>query len=253
MDEHAFTLLIYIWIAVGLLLFPLLLKIPAPYGRHSRPGWGFRISNRLGWLLMELPALLVFMFFFLTGPVKQSAVTWFFFGLWGLHYANRTLIFPFRIQARERIMPVVVVVMGIVFNIINGFFNGYYFGFLATHYPLDWCLDPRFIFGVILFFLGAGMNVWSDNILIRLRKSGQRQYSVPHGGMFRYVSCPNYSGELMEWGGYALMVWSLPALSFFFWTLVNLIPRALDHHRWYKKQFEDYPLERKALLPFLGK
>jgi len=33
----------------------------------------------------------------------------------------------------------------------------------------------------------------------------------------------------------------------------NLIPRALDHHRWYKEQFEDYPPERKALLPFLGK
>jgi hypothetical protein len=55
----------------------------------------------------------------------------------------------------------------------------------------------------------------------------------------------------MEWGGYALMVWSLPAISFFIWTLVNLIPRALDHHRWYKKQFEDYPSERKALIPFL--
>ena len=66
-----------------------------------------------------------------------------------------------------------------------------------------------------------------------------------------YVSCPNYLGELMEWGGYALMVWSLPALSFFIWTLVNLIPRALDHHRWYKEKFEDYPSDRRALIPFL--
>jgi hypothetical protein len=251
MNEQTFTMLVYTWIAVGLLLFPLLLRIPAPYGRHSRPGWGVRIPDRLGWFLMELPALVVFGFFFLAGPVKQSLVAWFFFGLWGLHYANRTLVFPLRINAREKKMPVLVALMAFGFNLVNGFFNGYYFGFLAPHYPLDWCLDPRFIFGAILFFLGAGTNVWADNILIRLRKFGQGQYSIPRGGMFRHISCPNYLGELMEWGGYALMVWSLPALSFFIWTLVNLIPRALDHHRWYKKQFEDYPSERKALIPFL--
>jgi nucleoside-diphosphate-sugar epimerase len=32
---------------------------------------------------------------------------------------------------------------------------------------------------------------------------------------------------------------------------VNLIPRALDNHRWYKQQFVDYPANRKALIPFL--
>jgi 3-oxo-5-alpha-steroid 4-dehydrogenase 1 len=32
---------------------------------------------------------------------------------------------------------------------------------------------------------------------------------------------------------------------------VNLIPRALDHHRWYAEEFEDYPERRKALIPFL--
>jgi len=253
MDEQTFTVLVYAWIAASILLFPVLLKIPAPYGRHSRSGWGVRIPDHLGWFLMELPALLVFVYFFLTGPIKQSAVTWLFFGIWVMHYANRTLVFPFRIKAREKRMPVLVVLMGFGFNLVNGFFNGYYFGFLAPNYSLNWCFDPRFIFGVILFFLGAGMNLRSDNVLIRLRKSGQGEYLIPYGGMYRYVSCPNYLGELMEWGGYALMVWSLPALSFFIWTLVNLIPRALDHHRWYKEQFEDYPPERKALLPFLGK
>lgn len=35
------------------------------------------------------------------------------------------------------------------------------------------------------------------------------------------------------------------------WTLANLLPRALAHHRWYGEQFDDYPRERKAILPFL--
>lgn len=251
MDVKTFNFLVYAWMAFGVLLLPILLKIPAPYGRHSRPGWGFTVPTHWGWFVMEIPALAVFVSFFLTGPNRQNAVTWLFFSLWLLHYTNRTLFFPFRIRAQEKRMPVLVVMMGFVFNFFNGFFNGYYFGFLAGDYPLGWFFDYRFILGAFLFLFGAGMNLWSDTVLIRLRNSGQKNYSIPYGGLFRYVSCPNYFGEIVEWGGFALMVWSLPALSFFIWTVVNLIPRALDHHRWYTEQFEDYPDRRRALIPFL--
>ncbi len=44
---------------------------------------------------------------------------------------------------------------------------------------------------------------------------------------------------------------NLPALSFLVWTLINLITRALDHHRWYIKEFPEYDKERMALIPFL--
>lgn len=37
----------------------------------------------------------------------------------------------------------------------------------------------------------------------------------------------------------------------FVWTAVNLVPRALAHHRWYREHFEDYPRQRKALIPFV--
>ncbi|MFK0569876.1 hypothetical protein [Endozoicomonas sp.] len=33
--------------------------------------------------------------------------------------------------------------------------------------------------------------------------------------------------------------------------MADLVPRALATHRWYKKQFEDYPQNRKVLIPFL--
>jgi len=45
------------------------------------------------------------------------------------------------------------------------------------------------------------------------------------------------------------MTWSLPGLSFAVWTAANLIPRALHHHSWYKKEFKDYPQKRKAIFP----
>ena len=56
-------------------------------------------------------------------------------------------------------------------------------------------------------------------------------------------------GEMIEWGGFALMTMSLPALSFFIWTVANLAPRAIAHNNWYKEQFGDEPEGRKAMIP----
>jgi 3-oxo-5-alpha-steroid 4-dehydrogenase 1 len=32
---------------------------------------------------------------------------------------------------------------------------------------------------------------------------------------------------------------------------VNLLPRALSHHKWYNEEFDGYPPERKAVVPFV--
>jgi hypothetical protein len=69
--------------------------------------------------------------------------------------------------------------------------------------------------------------------------------------LFEWISCPNLFGEIVEWFGFALMCWSLPALSFAIWTAANLIPRALSHHAWYRGHFPDYPQARRAVIPFV--
>ena len=102
-----------------------------------------------------------------------------------------------------------------------------------------------------MFLLGFAINLQSDSILRSLRKPGETDYKVPHGGLYRFVSCPNYLGEIVEWSGWALMTWSLPGLAFALYTFANLAPRALKHHRWYQEKFADYPKERKALIPGL--
>lgn len=251
MTENTFYTIVYVWLGLGVVVSPLLLKIPAPYGRHTRPGWGITVPNHLGWLIMELPALVIFVYFFLIGTNIQTAASWFFFALWALHYSNRSFVFPFRLKTHRKKMPVIIMFMAIIFNIVNGFICGNYFGSFAPRYGSAWFTDPRFLIGVILFFSGVSLNWYSDHILIRLRSSGKTHYSIPYKGMFRYVSCPNFLGEIIEWGGFALMTWSLPILAFFVWTLANLVPRALDHHAWYKKRFENYPPSRKALIPFI--
>ena len=75
--------------------------------------------------------------------------------------------------------------------------------------------------------------------------------TISGGGMFRLVSMPNYLGELVEWIGWAIATWSLAGLGFALFTAANLVPRAWSSHRWYREHYDDYPGERRAIIPFL--
>lgn len=246
-----FRLLVIGWTLLAIALVPIQLRITAPYGRHSRSSWGPTIDNRLGWVLMEIISPLTFGYFFLAGNGDKTAPMWVFFFLWVAHYLNRSLIFPLRLRTRGKRMPVAIVFSALFFNLVNGFINGYWLGSLSLPYPSDWFTDPRFIAGSCLFIGGAAINLWADNRLISLRGKQDSGYRIPQGGLFRYISCPNHFGEIVEWAGYAVMCWNLPATAFAIWTAANLIPRSLSHHRWYRGWFEDYPSERKAVLPGL--
>ena len=251
MSTEVFYLIIKIWIALALATYVLLLKVTSPYGRHSRKGWGPVMPNRLGWVMMEMPSLILFGVFFWGGPNIQNYISVIFFLLYTIHYTNRSLVFPFRTHTANKKIPLIVTILAVAFNLINGSLNGYYFGAISTGYPLDWVYDIRFILGGIFFVAGMVINIISDNILLSLRKSSSNGYAIPSGGLFRYVSCPNFFGEIVEWAGFALMTWSPAALAFAIWTAVNLIPRALDHHKWYRDRFEEYPESRKAVIPFI--
>jgi hypothetical protein len=240
-----------VWTVLALALVPMQLRVTAPYGRHARKDWGPSIPNQLGWFLMELVSLVVFVGLFLAGPNVKTAPMWVFFALWTAHYVNRSLIFPWRTHTRGKTMPVAIAASAVVFNVVNAGLNGLYLGWFGAVYPVAWLTDPRFTTGLVVFLVGAAINQWSDNRLIGLRAGGGQGYTIPRGGLFEWVSCPNLMGEIVQWWGFALMCWNLPALSFAVWTAANLIPRAVSHHAWYRRTFTDYPADRRAVIPAL--
>ena len=146
-------------------------------------------------------------------------------------------------------MPLAIILSGVFFNTINAGLNGYFLCYIGE-YGIYWFSSWQFCCGFFLFLSGLVLNLYADHILLSLRKSGNIGYSIPSGWPFRLVSCPNYLGEIIEWMGFAIMAWNLPAFSFWLWTFANLVPRALDLHRWYNKEFQDYPKSRKAIFPF---
>ena len=243
--------LMIVWVGVAVGTFFLLFFVTAPYGRHTRKGWGPAIPAKFGWILMEAVAPLAFLYFFLKGNKSPNPVTVLFLGLFLLHYLNRSFIYPFRMKKSDRPMALTVIVMGIFFNSVNGLINGRYLNIFAARYNPGWLLDFRFITGAVLFLLGMAINLHSDGILRSLRAESDSEYKIPKRGVFQLVSCGNYLGELIEWIGWAFMTWSLAGVTFTIWTAANLVPRALAHHRWYQNQFPDYPQKRKAIIPYI--
>lgn len=244
------------WLLLGLLVLAavivlVLLFVTAPYGRHARAGWGPTLPSRWAWVVMEAPAALLFAACFALGAHRNRAMSWVFLALWESHYVHRAFIYPFRRRESAKGMPLVIVGSGFLFNSLNAYLNGRYLFTYSGGYPLSWLGDTRFLIGGALFVSGYVVNRWADHTLRQLRRPGESGYSIPYGGLYRWISCPNYLGEIVEWTGWAIATWSLPGLAFAVWTTANLLPRARVHHQWYQEQFPNYPAERRALIPRL--
>lgn len=237
-------------IGIAVITFIALFFVSAPYGRHGRTGWGPTMPTRWAWIVMESPSVLVYLAIFAMGAHRTSAVPLALLVMWQAHYVNRTFVYPLKMRADGKRTPIAIAGMAIVFNLINSYLNARHISHFGT-YDTSWLFDPRFLIGVGLFFAGREINIRSDAILVGLRKSSDAGYQIPHGGLFRWVSSPNYLGEIIEWLGWAIATWSLAGASFAVFTFANLAPRAVSNHRWYREKFKDYPASRKALIPFL--
>lgn len=252
LDIDTYARVVCVWGVVGVLSalsIHFMKMLPISNKTHSGYLSVFgMIDKRTGWILMETPVLIVILYCFLQGdkPLNVSVV---FVAAFVVHYTNRALIYPFRIRVAGKKMPVSMVLSSMAFYVINGYLLGYYFGSLRE-YPPEWLHDPRFLIGLALFAGGFAINIQSDNILIRLRQPGEAAYKIPQGGFFRFVSCPHYFGEIIEWTGFAIMSWSLPGLVYALWVGLPLVAQAVQAHRWYRDQFSDqYPPGRRAVIP----
>jgi protein-S-isoprenylcysteine O-methyltransferase Ste14 len=248
-EQIFFTWLLAAWFLVAIVIFITLFFIVAPYGRHSRSNWGWMINNKLGWVIMEAVSPLIFTACFMLGSNARTVTQFGFLGLWNAHYIHRAFIYPFRLRGDAKRIPLAVVAPGIFFNMVNAYLNGRYIFTFSDGYTNQWLADPRFIIGVSIFIIGFIINRQADRMLRNLRSADESGYKIPYGGMYRWISCPNYFGEILIWVGWAIATWSLPGLAFALWTVANLVPRARSHHNWYREHFPDYPPERGILMP----
>lgn len=235
------------------------LFMKAPYGRFASDSFGFSLSPRMGWFLMELPATISFIFFYFQGENRFEAVPLFFLAIWCIHYGNRGFIFPLLMRVakgQKGSFSIMIVLAGWFVTTLHGYLNAVFISHLSDHFTNAWFTDPRFIIGMSIYAFGYLMNLHSDNIIRNLRskeevEKGEKVYRIPQGGLFKYVSSPSYFTELLSFLGFAIATWSLGAIFVLGVSAANLIPRAFQIHKWYKEKFADYPKERKVIVPFI--
>jgi 3-oxo-5-alpha-steroid 4-dehydrogenase 1 len=249
LSQNVFFLLVAGESLAGIGALAALLFVSAPYGKHSRPGWGARMNSKLAWILMETPAVLAPAAIFLISG-NRSAGAIFVLCLWEMHYLYRSYVYSALQRGSKRSFPGFLAAAAFVFNINNGVIIG--FDLFAkgkadsiAFGSLQWAI------GLALFLGGFALHVVSDATIRSLRGDGGTSYKIPRGGMFRLVSNPNYLGEIVQWIGFALVTRSVAAWAFAFFTFCNIFPRAISNHRWYRERFSDYPSERRIIVPFI--
>jgi len=240
---------------------------------------------------------------------NRLLLTWFV-----IHYIYRSIIYPLQ-QSTTSKTPLGVAVMAWSYCMVNGYLqsrpltapvagteatsaSAYLGKNNSTEMRIGVDIDantPSFVIGMTLCMLGFSIVYTSDQTLLRLKNmkstkttttttptgeqsattSRQHRYSIPHGGLFEYISAPHYFGEIIEWTGFCIAsggTWA--SFSFVVWTVANLVPRAVATHAWYQHTFsgedptmlaarnkknddsktslqlEVYPPNRKAVIPF---
>lgn len=252
-ENFFFSALLFLYLACPLTVLSLQF-LSAPYGRHSRPGWGPTLPSPIAWFLMESPTLFLSLPLFPLGRHRSHPLAIAPISLFLLHYVHRTLIYPLRLSNKKvSRYPLTIALIGFTFNLLNTYLQtrsaSHY-----TDYPPEATLFHylRFIVGFAIFVYGMRVNIVSDAALVKLKKESGGAYRIPRGGWFELVASPNYTGEAMEWLGFTVAAWSPAALGFFLYTCSNLGPRAKSHLEWYRQKFgAEYPAERKAFVPFI--
>lgn len=219
---------------------------------------GIKLGSKSGWILMEIPGLIVFPLVFFAGSNAMNPVPLLLLGIWLFHYTNRALVNPMLMRVQpgsESSFDISVVLAGWLTLALHGYFNAAYISEYGDFYTLEWLTDPRFIVGLVVYAAGFTLNVHSDSVLRNLRSPNptpdEPRYKIPYGGGFRWVSCPQYLGEITAFVGFAIMTWNLGAAFVVAITVANLVPRAITTHKWFQTKFDDYPADRKTVIPYI--
>ena len=104
-------------------IYTTLFHVTAPYGRHSTAtGWGILVNPRLAWMVMESPNLWWCLYYYCKGdgftnlPAANIILILIFSG----HYINRSLVYPLRISAGSKAMPIAVMLSATFYCTWNG-------------------------------------------------------------------------------------------------------------------------------------
>lgn len=116
--------------------------------------------------------------------------------------------------------------------------------------------EPNFPLPVKYGLIGAFalfqfLNFKCHTILRDLWKPGTNERGIPKGWGFGLVSCANYFYETLVWLSFSVFSGTFTSYLFLLFSFYQMTVWALQKHARYRKDFKDYPKNRKAIVPFV--
>jgi len=167
------------------------------------------------------------------------------------HYIKRELESVFVHRFSLATMP--------IFNLFKNCAHYWIFGGLMTAYflyhpayraPFSDQTTTVLAFVFVLMELG---NLQAHLTLRNLRAAGTTDRAIPHGGLFEWVSCANYTFEILAWLVFSIATNTLTGWLFLLLSTGQMLSWAMKKHGQYVKEFGSRytTLRRAVLVPFI--
>lgn len=223
---------------------------------------GVQISWRLVFVLEYSGPIFFFcLFYFFPGlvyslpdgvvPKRQTTQI---LALWLVvfHFVKREMETLFVHRFSNATMPIIRVPLNCGhYWILLGVAVGYFV--FHPQYTSPWRADqplvPYLLATAMMLF--EFLNFQTHLVLRSLRPRGTKARGIPNGWGFQMVSCANYWWETLAWLCFCLLVQCATGWFFLFVAFAQMVDWALKRHRNYRKQFDNYPRNRQAIVPFI--
>lgn len=264
-------------LALGVLAsFPGERENPQPYSKFASDDWKKKqqkrattannnetmVPSRLGMFLIYSPSVLValsMLYYKTNGSLAFST-------LWGLAPATVLLAVHFTKRVLEvLLLHVYSGQLALASSVVISVAYSCYTWLIASR-ELGWMhpntSDTQIHYGLAFFAIGTLGNFYHHWILASLRRAGnadgpamrekKKQYVLPVGGLFCYLTTPHYFFELIAWAGIALTAHIWIAALVFLCMSSYLSARALNTRDYYRTKFgKAWPEKRYVLIPFV--
>jgi very-long-chain enoyl-CoA reductase len=153
---------------------------------------------------------------------------------WVFHYAKRILETFFVHRFSHGTMP--------IFNLYRNcsyyWLFGAYISWFINHPLYTPPAIPRTIILLALGFACELSNLKCHLIQKNLRPAGSKEYVIPKGFLFDYVTCANYTAEIASWVCFSFATQTLAAFFFTAAGTWQMVPWAIQKHKRLRKTFD---------------
>ena len=219
-------------------------QLRLPYGKFRTSG---RINSRVGLALAYATPAFVYVALWIEGRGRlETPYHLIVFAAFLFHFARRIFEICY-VNSYARPAPLIALLsIAVLYSgaaAVCGFFQ-----VRTVAQPSTLLM----VLGGLTFAFGELLNGYHHMLLGRIRAPGAKTYSLPRGGLFRWVASPHYLGEIFSFLGYAMLSDLLPVWGTALVVTAYLSARADSTLEWYRRQMPlQVPSGWRRLVPFV--